>query len=264
MLIRGSSTCVSECQHVALKLCVQSESLGSELDTELDVYRRIVNSPEHHPGRSVVRSLLDSFEVDSPSGKSHRCLVHSPLWERALGLKHRNPIRRLPQPVIAFLLKRLFLALDLLHKECHVVHTDIKEANILLPADSSVLTQFENEELADPSPVKEVADGGIIYRSREMGTPKAFGAPILCDLGSAVSLDDRMEHREDIQPDIYRAPEVILDIPWTYSVDIWNVGCMVSVLRQQSARPEQDRADCHSSPGLGRFRRREFVYGSQS
>jgi serine/threonine-protein kinase SRPK3 len=64
--------------------------------------------------------------------------------------------------VIAFLLKRLFLALDLLHRECHVVHTDIKEANILLPADSSVLTQFENEELADPSPMKEVDGGGVI------------------------------------------------------------------------------------------------------
>jgi hypothetical protein len=31
-----------------------------------------------------------------------------------------------------------------------------------------------------------------------------------------------------IQPNVYRAPEIILDILWTYSVDIWNVGCMVS------------------------------------
>jgi serine/threonine-protein kinase SRPK3 len=154
-----------------------------------------------------------------------------PLWESALGLKHRNPIRRLSQPVIAFLLKRLFLALDLLYQECHMVHTDIKEVNILLPADSSVLTQFEKLEPAKPSPRKEIDSSGVIYRSREMGMPKAFGAPMLCDFGSAVPLDDGLEHREDIQPDIYRAPEVISDIPWAYSVDIWNVGCMVSVLK---------------------------------
>jgi serine/threonine-protein kinase SRPK3 len=226
----------SECQHVALKLYVQSDFLGSELDTELDVYRRIAKSREHHPGRSAVRSLLESFEVNTLTGKNHRCLVHTPLWESALNLKHRNPIERLPQPVIAFLLKRLFLALDLLHQECHVVHTDIKEANILLPADFSVLTQFEEGELAEPSPIKEVAGGGVICLSREMGFPKAFGAPVLCDFGSAVSLDDGLEHREDIQPDIYRAREVILDIPWTYSVDIWNVACMVSVLRPRSER----------------------------
>lgn len=213
------------CRHVALKLYVQSDCLESELDTELDVYRRIESAPNHHPGRHAVRSMLDSFELATPSGR-HRCLVHEPLWDSALNIKHRNPVRRLPQPVVAFLLKRLFLALDLLHRECHVAHTDIKEANILLPADPSVLTHFEQQELAEPSPQKEV-DGGVIYLSREMGTPKAFGAPVLCDFGSAVALDDGQEHREDIQPDVYRSPEVILDVPWTYSVDIWNVGCMV-------------------------------------
>lgn len=128
---------------------------------------------------------------------------------------------------MAFLLKRLFLALDFLHQDCRIAHTDVKEANILLPADSSVLTEFENQELNEPSPRKEV-DGGIVYLSRETGTHRAFGAPTLCDFGSAVPLDDGLEHREDIQPDVYRSPEVILDIPWTYSVDIWNVGCMVS------------------------------------
>jgi serine/threonine protein kinase len=86
---------------------------------------------------------------------------------------------------MAFLLKRLFLALDLLHRECHVAHTDIKEANILLPADASVLTQFENRELEEPSPKKEV-EGSVIYLSREMDTPRSFGAPVLCDFGSAV------------------------------------------------------------------------------
>jgi serine/threonine-protein kinase SRPK3 len=125
---------ISQCQHVELKLYVQSESLGDELDTELDVYRRVENSPEHHPGRSAVRSLIESFELETSSGR-HRCLVHIPLWESALNIKNRNPARRLPPPVIAFLL-------DFLHQECNLAHTDIKEVNILLPADSSVLTQF--------------------------------------------------------------------------------------------------------------------------
>lgn len=155
-------------------------------------------------------------------------MVHAPLWESMLSFKRRNPVRRLPQPVLAFMLRRLFYALDLLHNECHVAHTDIKEANILLPADASIITEFEKQELEQPSPMKEV-DGGVIYLSREMGISKAFGAPVLCDFGSAVPLDDGSEHREDIQPNFYRSPEVILDIPWTYKVDIWNVGCMVSV-----------------------------------
>jgi len=218
-------TIVSECRHVAIKIYVQSAFTSSQSDTELEVYKRIENAPQHHPGRNTIRTLLDSFEVEGPKGR-HRCLVHPALWESLLDLKHRNPIRRLPAPVVAFVLKRLFHALDLLHDECRVAHTDIKEANILLGADDSVLADFEREQSKNPCPRKELPEG-TVYQSRELNMPRAIGEPVLCDFGSAVSLNDGVEHREDIQPNIYRAPEIILDIPWTCSVDIWNVGCMV-------------------------------------
>ncbi|KAH5421516.1 hypothetical protein HBI47_133520 [Parastagonospora nodorum] len=214
-----------ERRHVALKLFIDSESIGTEQDDELEFYKCIEASPKDHPGRSAVRSLLDSFDINGPNGR-HRCLVHPPLWETLLDVRHRNPIRRLPSPVMAFVLQRLFQALDLLHTACHVAHTDIKEGNILFAADDSVLRGFKEEELSKPCPRKEL-DGRTIYLTRELGTPKKVGAPVLCDFGSAVRLNDGTEHREDIQPNVYRAPEIILDIPWTYSVDIWNVGCMI-------------------------------------
>lgn len=91
-------------------------------------------------------------------------------------------------------------------------------------SDDSVFTDFENNELQNPCPRKEL-DGRTIYTSRALRMPKDLGAPILCDFGSAVMGDE--EHSEDIQPDIYRAPEVILQAPWSYGVDIWNVGCVV-------------------------------------
>ena len=103
--------------------------------------------------------------------------------------------------------------------------SDIKADNIMFEiSDESVLHDFENGELQEPSPRKEL-DGRVIYTSRELGMPKRMGAPVLCDLGSAVTGDT--EHLEDVQPNFYRAPEVILEVPWTYSIDIWNVGCMV-------------------------------------
>ncbi|KAF2635566.1 kinase-like protein, partial [Massarina eburnea CBS 473.64] len=215
-----------ESRHVALKLFIDSESMGSDLENELDIYKRIEGVSKDHPGRNAIRSLLDSFDVEDPKGQQHRCLVHPPLGESVLQFRHRNSFRRLPEPIMALVLKRLFLALDLLHRECRVAHTDIKEANILLGADEPVLNDFEQGELEAPCARKQL-DGRTIYLSRELNMPNDYNAPVLCDLGSAVPIDDGTEHREDIQPDIYRSPEVILDIPWTYSVDIWNVGCMV-------------------------------------
>ncbi|TDL14150.1 kinase-like protein [Rickenella mellea] len=195
------------------------------------MYKRIEMATKRHqlhPGRMAVRSLLDPFDVDGPDGK-HRCLVHPPLWDNVLTFLHRNPLRRLPPLVLALVLERLFLALDFLHTECRIAHTDIKAENIMFGmADDSVFSDFEEEELRSPYPRKEL-DGRTIYLTRDFRLPKEVCAPVLCDFGSAVPLDGETEHREVIQPKVYRAPEVILEAPWTYSVDIWNAGCMVSV-----------------------------------
>jgi serine/threonine-protein kinase SRPK3 len=66
----------------------------------------------------------------------------------------------------------------------------------------------------------------IVYKSRRFKNPRVYGYPVLCDLGQAQ--DGTLVHNEDIQPEVYRAPEVILEQEWSYSVDIWNLGVMVS------------------------------------
>lgn len=91
--------------------------------------------------------------------------------------------------------------------------------------DDSVFAKLEENELRNPSPRKEL-DGRVTYLTRELEmVPGKVAPPVLCDFGSAVL--GGIEHLEDVQPDIYRAPEVILQVPWSYSIDIWNVGCMV-------------------------------------
>ncbi|KAK0610781.1 kinase-like domain-containing protein [Immersiella caudata] len=216
---------LSDRRHVALKLFIHSQSLGTQVDHELSMYNQISTAPKRHPGRSSVRELLDSFEVTGPDG-SHRCLVHPPLWESVLTFLHRNPVRRLPATVLAVVLRRLFLALDFLHTECKIIHTDIKADNIMFGIeDDLVFTAFEDQELREPSARKQVDGDRVIYEFRELQMLKKCGAPVLCDFGSAVSGDT--EHTEDVQPDIYRAPEVILEAPWSYEIDVWNAGCMV-------------------------------------
>jgi serine/threonine-protein kinase SRPK3 len=86
---------------------------------------------------------------------------------------------------------------------------------------------LEREELESPCPRKEV-DGRFIYVSRKLGTPKNLAPPVLCDFGATVS--GEKENVEDAQPNLYRAPEVILGALWGYEIDIWNAGCLVGMM----------------------------------
>ena len=91
--------------------------------------------------------------------------------------------------------------------------------------DNTILSSFEKDELENPSP-RKIDGGRIIYKSRELRTPKTHGRPVLCDFGDA-RMGSTMYH-EDIQPYLYRAPEVLLRMKWNKKVDIWNVGVLVS------------------------------------
>ncbi|PGH04890.1 CMGC/SRPK protein kinase [Polytolypa hystricis UAMH7299] len=192
-------------RYVTLKIFINSTSMGQQLDDELKMYKRMERASKPHPGRDAVRSLLDSFDVDGPEEK-RRCLVHPPLWESVLTFLHRNPVPRPPSPALAFVLQRLFLTLDYLHTECQIIHADIKTNNIMFSiTDDSVFIDSEERELQAPCPRKDL-DGRTIYVSQELRMPKGWGPPALCDFGSA--MPGGIEHSEDIQPNIYRAPEI--------------------------------------------------------
>lgn len=73
-----------------------------------------------------------------------------------------------------------------------------------------------------PIPRKPL-ENRTIYFSRPL--PVSYGTPVLCDLGEArLGTNDQ---KGDIMPDIYRAPEVILNMNWDHKVDIWSVGMLV-------------------------------------
>ncbi|KAI9677025.1 MAG: hypothetical protein M1817_006864 [Caeruleum heppii] len=93
--------------------------------------------------------------------------------------------------------------------------------------DETMLADFEQAEREDPCPRKVVDTNRTIYASRDLRRPRdhAWGHPVLCDFGEA-RIGSSHQH-EEIQPEIYKAPEVIMETGWSHSVDIWNTGCMI-------------------------------------
>ena len=93
-----------------------------------------------------------------------------------------------------------------------------------------MIDDLVNDEAEEPTPRKEEGNR-FIYLSRNFGDLKIPpGPPKIADFGLAVKGDVSRPHNYPIQADLFQAPEVILRAGWTYSVDIWNLGVMVSFL----------------------------------
>lgn len=70
---------------------------------------------------------------------------------------------------------------------------------------------------------RKVMSTHTVYVSRPM--PLTKGVPSLCDLSEARFYDS--ENTDLVMPDAYRAPEVVLGMPWSYSTDLWGFAMTV-------------------------------------
>ncbi|KAF7511705.1 hypothetical protein GJ744_003868 [Endocarpon pusillum] len=118
--------------------------------------------------------------------KGHLCMVFE-----NLSLNLREVLKKFGRDVginlkaIRAYAQQLFLGLSLLRK-CQYLHADLKPDNILVNDARNVLK--------------------------------------ICDLGSASSIEENITAPYLVSR-FYRAPEIILGIPYDYGIDVWSVGC---------------------------------------
>lgn len=106
---------------------------------------------------------------------------------------------------------------------------DLKSDNFLVGfEDGSVLEDYVRRQ-QDHSAVCIFNDGHPVYRSEPDFGPlrKGVGLVKISDFSAAVFGNVATPHNHNIQPVPLCAPEVLLETPWTYSVDIWNLGNVV-------------------------------------
>lgn len=118
-------------RHVALKVVRSAAHYTETAVDEIKLLNKIVQANPNHPGKKHVVSLLDSFEHKGPNG-THVCMVFEVLGENLLGLIKRWNHRGIPMPLVKQITKQVLLGLDYLHRECGIIHTDLKPENVLI------------------------------------------------------------------------------------------------------------------------------------
>jgi hypothetical protein len=142
-------------------------------------------------GRKVVQ-MLDNFQLNS-----YPCFVFKlngpTLRSRKFGISRgavtAEDVRRLAVDLIG--------TLAFLHSEVRMTHTDLKPENILL----------EDEEPETSS-----------------GLGRSF---TVADFGSASFYRPERPDSDLISTRPYRAPEVVLGMPWSPKADMWSAGCIL-------------------------------------
>lgn len=218
-----------------------------DIDREKRLLQRLANGDPRHPGFGLVRKTIDSFEVER-GGAKHLCLVYEPLRETMEVYRRRFQGGRLPIPFVKAFAKILLAGVDYIHSECGIVHTgmpayphrerlharhtdvmtDLKLDNILMTFEAtSVLPERAKQLEGAEHFFKESSHGRRIFHSQnDFGPLKSYRTfPVIADFGLAEMDIDIDAH--PIQPDAYRAPEVLLGWGWSTSAVIWNLGHLV-------------------------------------
>ncbi|PBK88999.1 kinase-like protein [Armillaria gallica] len=119
-------------------------------------------------------------------------------------LTRRTLPNKFPIPMCRQIIKQVLLGLDFLHRQCGIVHTDLKLDNFLLrPSDTRGIPTLGGSD----SPKIDLSQVSL-----------GQSAVVISDLGVAI--------QRVIQPYALHAPKVYLRIPYGPSADIWNMGCL--------------------------------------
>ncbi|MBW0494834.1 hypothetical protein O181_034549 [Austropuccinia psidii MF-1] len=144
--------------------------------------------------------LLDVFDYCN-----HICIVTELLSLSVFDFLKENQYSPFPASHIQSFARQLLSSVAFLH-ELRLIHTDLKPENILLLDSSAAII-----------PAKRGSNKSKkILRCSDIR---------LIDFGSATFEDEY--HASVVSTRHYRAPEIILNMPWSFPCDVWSIGCIL-------------------------------------
>lgn len=182
---------------VALKIIKNIDRYREAAMSEVEVLEQLksLNSDK----RYGCVQMLDWFEYHG-----HVCIAFELLGLSTYDFLKENNFQPFPIDHIRHMAYQIIRAVQFLHKN-KLTHTDLKPENILI-----INSDYNMEYNPD--------------MKRDERTLKNPDVKIV-DFGNATY--EHEHHTSVVSTRHYRAPEVILDLGWDHSCDVWSIGCIL-------------------------------------
>lgn len=194
---------------VAIKIMRNNDALKKGGFTEIAILQKL-NSADPENKKHIVK-FERSFEH-----KGHLCMAFE-----NLSLNLREVLKKFGNNVGINLLAtkayahQIFLALAHMRK-CSIIHADLKPDNIL------VSLEEDRKFIPDSNQIS-------CYILMRLQVNEQRNILKICDLGTAIDRSDAATAHNEITPYLvsrfYRAPEIILGMPYDSAIDMWSIGC---------------------------------------
>ncbi|KAG6179774.1 hypothetical protein E4U36_005349 [Claviceps purpurea] len=165
-----------KCQrYVALKMLTKFCYGGPYEIFEREILEKIrdVSRESSHEGRKHVLPLLEQFNHRGPNG-DHVCLTFDVLGYNLYHKSVKYKDQRLPVKAAKEIIRQLLKGLDFLHRECGIIHTDLKGTNVLFELETPEDTISEYLESVPPR-TSEGQNGAIVPLQEVVKMPLVSG-----------------------------------------------------------------------------------------
>ncbi|KAJ9219297.1 kinase-like domain-containing protein [Paecilomyces variotii] len=154
--------------------------------------------------------LRDCFDF-----RNHICIVTDLLGQSVFDFLKGNGFVPFPSSQIQNFARQLFTSVAFLH-DLNLIHTDLKPENILLVNNAYQTFTYNRTIPSSSHTTSRNARQRRVLLDSEIR---------LIDFGSA-TFDDEY-HSSVVSTRHYRAPEIILNLGWSFPCDIWSIGCIL-------------------------------------